>query len=252
MGQATRQATGELREGIVCLVMGSSTIIIDAVREPQLDPRRRYLLTPHARAGLVRAGDGSAGDGQRLSLAGPDPGLGPRRDRAPAAGSVPGARGLSSRPISPAASRGAVGPEPQRRAAGAALHHGAGDIARAFLEGVHSRSAAASRCWRRPGPSSVSCSPAIWPRASPACRCSPISWAGRWNPSPFCRRPLSVRPCWRRAPARFGARRRNLTQASRRARLRGNTMSSTGAIARCFRAWLHCLSRSDDGSAMDR
>jgi hypothetical protein len=39
----SRQATGALREGIVCLVMGSSTIVIDAVNEPQLDPQRRYL-----------------------------------------------------------------------------------------------------------------------------------------------------------------------------------------------------------------
>ena len=42
---------GRLEEGLVGLIMGSSTIVIDAVRWPHLDPQRRYLLTPHAEPG---------------------------------------------------------------------------------------------------------------------------------------------------------------------------------------------------------
>ena len=204
IGQANSgQATGELREGIVCLVMGSSTIVIDAVKEPQLDPRRRYLLTPHARAGwfgremdLLATGSGYRWLGQIL-------GWGPTEIERQAAGSVPGARGLSSRPISPAASKGRCGIR-----ASAACCRGCASITTPAIspdpssKACSSKSAAASRCWRRPGPSSVSCSPAIWLRASPACRCWRISCAARSSPSLFCRRLLSARLCWRRAPGR--------------------------------------------------
>jgi xylulokinase len=138
MGQANSgQATGELREGIVCLVMGSSTIVIDAVKEPQLDPRRRYLLTPHARAGwfgremdLLATGSGYRWLGQIL-------GWGPTEIERQAAGSVPGARGLFFAPYLAGGEQGALwDPSLSGVLQGLRLHHGAGDIARSFLEGV--------------------------------------------------------------------------------------------------------------------
>ena len=40
-----------LQTGVVCITMGSSTVILDAVRERALDTAVRYLLTPHVVAG---------------------------------------------------------------------------------------------------------------------------------------------------------------------------------------------------------
>jgi xylulokinase len=130
-------ATGELREGIVCLVMGSSTIVIDAVKVPQLDSRRRYLLTPHARPGwfgremdLLATGSGYRWLGQIL-------GWTPEEIERQAAGSVPGARGLFFAPYLAGGEQGALwDPSLSGVLQGLRLHHGAGDIARAFLEGV--------------------------------------------------------------------------------------------------------------------
>jgi xylulokinase len=130
-------ATGELREGVVCLVMGSSTIVIDAVKVPQLDSRRRYLLTPHARPGwfgremdLLATGSGYRWLGQIL-------GWTPEEIERQSAGSVPGARGLFFAPYLAGGEQGALwDPSLSGVLQGLRLHHGAGDIARAFLEGV--------------------------------------------------------------------------------------------------------------------
>jgi sugar (pentulose or hexulose) kinase len=131
------RAIGVLQEGIVCLVMGSSTIVIDAVQEPQLDPKRRYLLTPHARPGwfgremdLLATGSGYRWLGQILG------GTSAEIERQ-AAGSVPGARGLFFAPYLAGGEQGALwDPSLSGVLQGLRLHHGAGDIARAFLEGV--------------------------------------------------------------------------------------------------------------------
>ena len=44
-------AMGGLADGLVCVTMGSSTVILDAVREVRRDPAARYLLTPHVSPG---------------------------------------------------------------------------------------------------------------------------------------------------------------------------------------------------------
>jgi len=133
----SEQAAGTLREGIVCLVMGSSTIVIDSVKTAQLDTRRRYLLSPHARPGwfgremdLLATGSGYGWLGRIL-------GWSPAEIERQAAGSVPGARGLFFAPYLAGGEQGALwDPSLSGVLQGLRLHHGAGDIARAFLEGV--------------------------------------------------------------------------------------------------------------------
>ncbi|MBV8910639.1 MAG: hypothetical protein JOZ89_07760, partial [Gammaproteobacteria bacterium] len=48
---AAAYAMAGLDEHTACVTMGSSTTILDAVRERRLDPAARYLLTPHIAAG---------------------------------------------------------------------------------------------------------------------------------------------------------------------------------------------------------
>jgi sugar (pentulose or hexulose) kinase len=62
---ASALAMGGLAEGVVSVVIGSSAVIMDAMPRAHLDPRRRYLVTPHANAGwfgremdLLAAGSG--------------------------------------------------------------------------------------------------------------------------------------------------------------------------------------------------
>ena len=125
-----------LKEGIVCVIMGSSTIIIDAIRKRRLDPATRYLLTPHVEAGWYgREMDLlSTGTGYRWlsGLLGLDGAL----DRC-AATSIPGARGLTFAPYLAGGEQGALwDPTLRGLIRGLTLEHTAADIARAFLEGV--------------------------------------------------------------------------------------------------------------------
>jgi xylulokinase len=130
-------ALAGLEEGVVCIAMGSSTIIMDAVRAARRDPGTRYLLTPHVEPGwwgremdLLSSGTGH----QWLSgLFGWTDG---QLDAA-AATSEPGARGLAFAPYLAGGEQGARW-DPQLRGAlaGLTLQHGAPDIARAFLEGI--------------------------------------------------------------------------------------------------------------------
>jgi xylulokinase len=126
-----------LQTGIVCLSMGSSTIIIDAVRDARLDPAARYLLTPHVEPGwYAREMDLLAtGTGYRWlsGLLGLPPG---KLDQL-AAGAPPGASDLVFTPYLAGGEQGALW-DPTLRASisGLTLRHGASDIARAFLEGV--------------------------------------------------------------------------------------------------------------------
>jgi xylulokinase len=131
-------ALAGLEEGIVCVSMGSSTIIIDAIRERRLDPATRYLLTPHVEPGwygremdLLATGTGHRwlsglfgwAEGQLDGYA---------------AQSAPGAHGLIFAPYLAGGEQGALW-DPNLRGAlgGLTLRHAARDIARAFLEGVY-------------------------------------------------------------------------------------------------------------------
>ena len=134
---ASAYAMAELDAGPVCITMGSSTVIIDALREPLLDPSTRYLLTPHVLPGwygremdLLATGSGyrwlselfgwTAGTLDRL-----------------AADSPPGARGLMFTPYLAGGEQGALwNPALRGSILGLTLQHTAADIARAFLEGV--------------------------------------------------------------------------------------------------------------------
>ena len=130
-------AMSGLEEGVACVTMGSSTVIIDAVREPRLDPNIRYLLTPHVAPGwygremdLLATGTGHQWLSELLGLA---PGVLDSR----AAESSPGARGLVFAPYLAGGEQGALW-DPTLRGAvsGLTLRHTASDLARAFMEGV--------------------------------------------------------------------------------------------------------------------
>jgi sugar (pentulose or hexulose) kinase len=128
---------GGLETGSVSLVMGSGTVIIDAVRERRLDPGRRYLLTPHARAGwygremdVLATGSGFRWLGRLL-------GRSDAEIEAAAAASPPGARGLFFAPYLAGGEQGALwDPRLSGVLHGLSLHHGPDDIARAFIEGA--------------------------------------------------------------------------------------------------------------------
>ncbi len=126
-----------LKEGAACITMGSSTIIIDAVRAARWDPAIRYLLTPHVEPGwfgremdLLATGTGYRWLSDLLGLA---PGLLDQR----AAKSPPGARGLLFTPYLAGGEQGALwNPALRGSISGLNLQHDANDLARAFLEGV--------------------------------------------------------------------------------------------------------------------
>ena len=134
---ASAYAMAGLGEGIVCVTMGSSTIIIDAVREVRLDPAMRYLLTPHVEPGwfgremdLLATGTGY---GWLSGLFGWQDGA---LDRA-AATSVAGAHGLTFAPYLGGGEQGALwNPALRGELRGLSLHHTRADIARGFLEGI--------------------------------------------------------------------------------------------------------------------
>jgi xylulokinase len=126
-----------LDERVVSISFGSSAVVIGASAAPRLDPRARYLLTPHAAAGWYgREMDLLAtGTGYRwLSelFAWPEGEI----DRV-AAGSVPGAHGLFFAPYLAGGEQGALWNSRLEGALfGLNLRHARADIARAFLEGV--------------------------------------------------------------------------------------------------------------------
>ena len=131
-------AMGGLGDGLVCVTMGSSTVILDAVRDARRDPAARYLLTPHVGAGwygremdLLATGTGH----QWLSDLF---GWGPGELDAAAARSVPGAHGLTFAPYLAGGEQGALwNPSLTGCLEGLTVRHTADDIARAFLEGVY-------------------------------------------------------------------------------------------------------------------
>lgn len=130
-------AMAGLEEGVAAVTMGSSTIIIDTIRQARLDPFTRYLLTPHVEPGwygremdLLATGTGYRWLSDLLGLA---DGVLDRR----AAQSPPGANGLMFSPYLAGGEQGALW-DPALRGAvsGLTLRHTSSDLARAFLEGV--------------------------------------------------------------------------------------------------------------------
>ncbi len=130
-------AMAGLNSGVVCVAMGSSTIVMDSVAAPLLDGQRRYLLTPHAMEGWFgREMDLLAtGTGFRwltTLLGSTDEELLNRAAAAP-----PGANGLFFAPYLAGGEQGALW-DPTLRGTlhGLSLSHTASDVARAFIEGV--------------------------------------------------------------------------------------------------------------------
>jgi xylulokinase len=134
---AAAYAMAGLSEHTVCVTMGSSTTILDALRERRLDPRARYLLTPHLTPGwygremdLLATGTGYHWLGELLGLS-----EGALDEHA--AHSPPGARGLTFTPYLGGGEQGALwNPALRGSLLGLVLEHTREDIARAFLEGV--------------------------------------------------------------------------------------------------------------------
>jgi len=127
-----------LEPGAVSITMGSSTIILDAIRDRRLDPAIRYLLTPHVAAGwfgremdLLATGTGHAW------LTGLFNWQAGELD-ARAATSPPGSRGLTFAPYLAGGEQGALwDPTLTGSIRGLGLGHSAADIARALLEGIN-------------------------------------------------------------------------------------------------------------------
>lgn len=134
---ASAYAMTGLEAGAVSVTTGSSTVIMDATLNAHLDPKRRYLLTPHARERIFgREMDLlSTGSSYRwLSdlLGWPDGEI----DRRTAL-SVPGAEGLFFAPYLAGGEQGALwNPDLRGVLHGLTIQHKADDIARAYVEGV--------------------------------------------------------------------------------------------------------------------
>ena len=130
-------AMSGLEQGVVSITMGSSTIILDAIRERRLDPHARYLLTPHVAPGwygremdLLATGTGYL---WLSELFGWKDGV----LDAVAAESEPGARGLTFEPYLAGGEQGALwNPLLRGALSGLTLASTKSDVARAFLEGV--------------------------------------------------------------------------------------------------------------------
>jgi xylulokinase len=130
-------AMAPLRPGVVSIAMGSSTIILDAVRERRLDPQGRYLLSPHAVEGwYAREMDLLAtGTGYRW-LCGLLRTTSGELETA-AARLSPGANGVTFMPYLGGGEQGALwNPALRGTLTGLGLASGPGEIGRAFLEGV--------------------------------------------------------------------------------------------------------------------
>jgi len=121
----------------VCVAMGSSTVILDAVRARRTDPQMRYLLTPHVEAhwyaremDLLATGTGHRWLSELL-------GCGPGELERLAEQSPPGARGVTFAPYLAGGEQGALwNPNLRGAVQGLTLHTDRSDLARAFMEGV--------------------------------------------------------------------------------------------------------------------
>jgi xylulokinase len=121
----------------VCVAMGSSTVILDAVRARRTDPQMRYLLTPHIEApwyaremDLLATGTGHRWLSELF-------GLRPGELERLAEQSPPGARGVTFAPYLAGGEQGALwNPNLRGAVQGLTLHTDRSDLARAFMEGV--------------------------------------------------------------------------------------------------------------------
>ncbi len=120
-----------------CVAMGSSTVILDAVRARRTDPKMRFLLSPHVEPNwyaremdLLATGGGHRWLSELL-------GFGPGDLERHAEQSPPGAHGVTFAPYLAGGEQGALW-NPSLRAAvqGLTLDTGRSDLARAFMEGV--------------------------------------------------------------------------------------------------------------------
>lgn len=126
-----------LRRDRLCIAMGSSTILVQSVSDPRLDPQMRYLLSPHVTPGcyaremdLLATGTGHAWLSALLGFA---PG---ELERAAAAAPA-GAAGVTFAPYLAGGEQGALwNPALRGAIGGLRLDSGRREIARAFLEGV--------------------------------------------------------------------------------------------------------------------
>jgi sugar (pentulose or hexulose) kinase len=120
-----------------CVAMGSSTVILDAVRSRLTDPQMRYLLTPHVEAhwyaremDLLATGTGHRWLSELL-------GFGPGELERLAEQSPRGAHGVTFAPYLAGGEQGALwNPNLRGAVQGLTLHSGRSDLARAFMEGV--------------------------------------------------------------------------------------------------------------------
>ena len=130
-------AMAGLDESVVAISFGSSAVVIGACAAPRLDPKARYLVTPHAESAwfgremdLLATGTGYRWLSELFSWADGD------IDRF-AAQSVPGAHGLTFAPYLAGGEQGALwNPRLRGALAGLTLRHSRNDVARSFLEGV--------------------------------------------------------------------------------------------------------------------
>lgn len=135
---ASAYAMAGLEDGIVCVTTGTSTIIMDSIRKPILDPKRRYLLTPHALEGTFGREMDLLSTGSSYRWLSELFGWGADEIDRRAAASEPGAKGLFFSPYLAGGEQGALWNHNLRGVLhGITVQHSANDIARAYLEGVH-------------------------------------------------------------------------------------------------------------------
>ena len=130
-------AMAGLEEGSASIVMGSSTIVIEAVRGVLLDPQARYLMTPHVLEGWYGREMDLLSTGTGLRWLCSVLGWSCEQFELRALRSPAGANGLCFSPYLAGGEQGALwNPDLRGVIHGLTLHHNSADIARAFLEGV--------------------------------------------------------------------------------------------------------------------
>lgn len=134
-------ALGGLQDGVVSVVSGSSTVIMDSQPALHLDPAMRYLVTPHAKPGwfgremdLLATGSAYA---WLLRVAGVRDPEEEERLRVEAKALPPGAEGISFAPYLAGGEQGALwNPTLTGTITGLGLQHGSAHLLRALWEGI--------------------------------------------------------------------------------------------------------------------
>lgn len=134
---ASAYAMTGLAEGSVSVTTGSSTVIMDASPAPHLDPKRRYLMTPHARPGFYGREMDLLSTGSSYRWLSDLLGWAEGEIDTRATRSVPGAKGLFFAPYLAGGEQGALwNPDLRGVLHGLTTQHRAEEIARAYVEGV--------------------------------------------------------------------------------------------------------------------